>query len=150
MAKARQRAATAVEALQAANNTLDDVPSELAATLATVQDGRPGSELVPRGSVSGFGSGFGSSDGADGNLVPARRAFGAERHPSMHIAAQIASATTLTLVPPAAAAAAISGPSSGSGMASILENAEDGGVSVIMNGGIGSGGKSVTIKVENE
>lgn len=150
MAKARQRASTAVQALQAANSTLDDVPGELAATLATVHDGRLGSELVPRGSVTGgFGPGFGSSDGADGTLVP-RRAFGAERHPSMHIAAQIASATTLTLAPPAAAAV-VSGLNGSPGMASILEGPEDGGVSVVMNGvSSSSGGKSVTIKVEGE
>eukprot|EP00878_Enallax_costatus_P013508 GHUV01014123.1.p1 GENE.GHUV01014123.1~~GHUV01014123.1.p1 ORF type:complete len:883 (+),score=283.34 GHUV01014123.1:471-3119(+) len=152
VAKARQRAATAVEALQAANNTLDDVPSELAATLANVQEVR-GSEIVPRGSITSSFAGFGASDASDGSLGPARRGFGAERHPSMHIAAQIASATTLTLVPPAAAAA-VAGSGTSGGMASIIEGPEDGGVSVVMTGVNGisasSGSKSVTIKVEGE
>lgn len=145
-----------MEALQAANSTLDDVPSELASTLATVQEGRPGSEMVPRGSItSGFGSAFGAAEGSDGGLLQTRRPFGAERHPSMHIAAQIASATTLTLVPPSAAV--VTSPGAGSGMTSIIEAAEDGGtptgVSVVMTGvnGVGSSGsKSVTIKVEGE
>lgn len=54
-----------------------------------------------------------------------RPGFGAERHPSMHIAAQIASATSLGMVGPAAAAAAV-GPSGSNGsgndnLPSILE-----------------------------
>lgn len=54
-----------------------------------------------------------------------RPGFGAERHPSMHIAAQIASATSLGMVGPAAVAAAV-GPSGSNGsggdnLPSILE-----------------------------
>jgi hypothetical protein len=37
VARSRGRAQAAVEALQAANATLEDVPSELAATMASVQ-----------------------------------------------------------------------------------------------------------------
>jgi hypothetical protein len=37
VARSRARAQAAVEALQAANATLEDVPSELAATMASVQ-----------------------------------------------------------------------------------------------------------------
>ncbi|WIA15453.1 hypothetical protein OEZ85_002099 [Tetradesmus obliquus] len=117
VARSRGRAQAAVEALQAANATLEDVPSELAATMASVQEGRPGGD-VPAG---GFGPGFGSSSSED--APPTRRGFNvADRHPSMHIAAQIASATQLTMVPAAAGVGpASAGNAAASGLPSILE-----------------------------
>jgi hypothetical protein len=65
--------------------------------------------------------------------------FGAERHPSMHIAAQIASATHLGLTGPAAVAAAVGSGANGGGtgsggMPSILE------IDVGVGGGDGGGG----------
>eukprot|EP00775_Hariotina_reticulata_P001703 gene1703-2048_t len=146
--RSRARAAAAVDALQAASNTLDDVPSELAATIAN--------------------SHLGSDRGGESHTelaLPARSrpAFGAERHPSMHIAAQIASATTLTMVPAAAAAAERVQHQAGaglSGLPAIIEMSsgtaagDDGSgstVVAVMNGVGGGGiGKAVTIKVEGE
>lgn len=101
--------------------------------------------MGPRGSMTSAFAGFRGSDDSDGVLGP-RRGF--ERHPSMHIAAQIASATTLTLAPPSpAAAAAVAGSGTSGGMAPIKEGPEDQGVNGI---GVGSGSKSVTIKEEGE
>jgi hypothetical protein len=149
--RSRARAASAVDALQAASNTLDDVPSELAATIANAH--------------------LGSERGGESHTelaLPARSrpAFGAERHPSMHIAAQIASATTLTMLPTAAAVTAAAERAQHqnvtglSGLPAIIEMGsgtavgDDGSgstVVAVMNGiGGGGSGKAVTIKVEGE
>lgn len=116
MAEARKKAQTAVEALQAACSTLDSVPSELAATIASTA--ASSSSQNPKGGssrgVKGFGGAFGVENGSSGSRRPV---FGAERHPSMHIAAQIASATSLNMVGPAAVAAVV-GSSAGNGAGS--------------------------------
>jgi hypothetical protein len=66
-----------------------------------------------------------SISGDVGSSSGRRPVFGAERHPSMHIAAQIASATSLGMVGPAASAAAVgnsgSNGSGGENLPSILE-----------------------------
>jgi len=121
VAEARKKAQTAVEALQAASSTLDSVPSELAATIASTA--ASSSSRNPKGGssrgVEGFGGAFGVENGSSGSRRPV---FGAERHPSMHIAAQIASATSLNMVGPAAVAAVVGGNGAGSdGLPSILE-----------------------------
>lgn len=73
-----------------------------------------------------------------------RPVFGAERHPSMHIAAQITSATSLSMVGPAAMAAAVpsSGGSNGGNadLPSILE------VDVSSSGDVGADGGPVSVR----
>jgi hypothetical protein len=110
------------------------VPSELAVSIAATAppSTKPGSR-----DREGFGGAFGTSSDI-GSSSGRRPAFGAERHPSMHIAAQIASATSLGMVGPSAAVAAVVSGSNGSGGAgsdglpSILE--------VDVSGGAGAGG----------
>ncbi|KAF6266400.1 hypothetical protein COO60DRAFT_451662 [Scenedesmus sp. NREL 46B-D3] len=114
-----------------------------------LQEGRSGNG----GPAGGFGPGFGSSSE---DTPPARRGFNAaDRHPSMHIAAQIASATQLTMVPAAASVGpAAGGGSAGSGLPSILEvdasgtaAGDDGSMSAFANGGAHS---VTSVKVEGD
>jgi hypothetical protein len=119
-------------------------------SICLLQEGRPGSDMPS----SGFGPGFGSSSSED--TPPSRRGFNvADRHPSMHIAAQIASATQLTMVPAAAGVGPAGGSgNAGSGLPSILEvdgsaaaGPGDDGISAFANGSA----QSVTsIRVEGE
>jgi len=118
--RSRARAASAVDALQAASNTLDDVPSELAATIANAH--------------------LGSERGGESHTelaLPARSrpAFGAERHPSMHIAAQIASATTLTMLPTAAAVTAAARVACTPASTALGDSAADCGINSMESGG---------------
>jgi hypothetical protein len=96
VAKARSRCRAAVEALTAAMITLEEVPSELTTSLAAA--GASSADLVA--AALGGGQAGGSSSGFGGFMPQPERLplNAADRHPSMHMAAQIATATTL-LVP---------------------------------------------------
>jgi hypothetical protein len=95
VAKARIRCRAAVEALTAAMETLEDVPAELTSTLlnseASDGPGAPGGG----GGAGPMGKMMAGTIGEGGRHALS----GADRHPSMHIAAQIATATTLTMAP---------------------------------------------------
>ena len=92
VAKARIRCRAAVDVLTAAMETLEDVPAELTSTLLN-------SEGPDAGGPGGAGGGpMGKL--LQGAVGEGRQLLsGADRHPSMHIAAQIATATTLTMAP---------------------------------------------------
>jgi hypothetical protein len=138
VAEARGKAAAAVEALSAAQATLDEVPGALAATLAaaaaSTSDGQGGGGGGSGSSTAGFGGAFSAaalaaaSGGGEGSSGPKRRPLtAADRHPSMNIAAQIASSTSVNMVVKAAAAAHPKAPGAGgegagaSGLPAILE-----------------------------
>lgn len=96
VAKARSKCVAAVAALQAASETLEDVPAELTNTIMNT--------------VQAQSAGDASSSGSGSMFLPApeRHQLGpADRHPSMHIAAQIATATSLMVAGTAATAAAV-------------------------------------------
>jgi hypothetical protein len=145
VAEARSKAAGAVEALSSAQATLDDMPSALAATLVATAAAASdvNASAGKSGSLSGADGGFGgaltaaaiaAAGGADGgggggsggsSGTTRRPSFGAsDRHPSMHIAAQIASATSVNMVAKVAAAAVVrdgGGGGGGDSLPSILE-----------------------------